>query len=72
MNNHIPYGIRHGKRVTIDQLSQSERGANCNCICEFCGKPLVAIFSDTGVIRSHFRHHLGYIHCHFDYDESYF
>jgi hypothetical protein len=69
MDKHIPYGIQYGKRVTIDQLNQNERGSNCNCTCEMCGYPLVAIFSDPEVMRPHFRHEKGHIHCHFEYDE---
>lgn len=69
MDKHIPYGIQYGKRVTIDQLNQNERGSNCNCTCEMCGYPLVAIFSDPVVMRPHFRHEKGHIHCHFEYDE---
>lgn len=69
MDKHIPYGIQYGKRVTIHQLNQNERGSNCNCTCEMCGYPLVAIFSDPEVMRPHFRHEKGHIHCHFEYDE---
>lgn len=70
MSKHIPYGIRYGKRVTIDQISPSERGSRCDCVCELCGHPLIAAFSDHGTTSSHFRHHRGYLHCHFDVDEG--
>jgi hypothetical protein len=55
--------------VTIDQISTSERGNRCDCICETCGLPLVAVL-DSEEMRPHFRHEKGHIHCHFDYDEN--
>jgi hypothetical protein len=70
MSKHIPYGIRYGKRVTIDQISPSERGSRCDCTCELCGHPLIAAFSDHETTRPHFRHQRGYLHCHFDVDEG--
>ena len=69
MNKHIPYGIRYGKRVTIDQILPFEWGSRCDCVCEACGLPLVAVIGSQEM-RPHFRHEKGHIHCHFDYDEN--
>jgi hypothetical protein len=71
MYKQIPYGIRYGKRVTIDEIKSTERGNRCDCICEICKLPLVAVI-DSLEMRPHFRHERGHNHCHFDRDEGMF
>ena len=56
MSNFVknPFGMRNGKLITISDLSDNERGAQCNCVCPDCeGKFLARI----GSIRTpHFAH----------------
>jgi ssDNA-binding Zn-finger/Zn-ribbon topoisomerase 1 len=68
MQGHIPFGIRNGKIITIDDIKPFERGTLCYCFCPNCEKPLIAVLESDYQIP-HFRHKKGQIHCHFQYDE---
>lgn len=67
-SKHIPFGIRYGQIITIDEIKSTERGNRCDCTCPNCELPLIAII-DSLEIRPHFRHEKGHDHCHFEYDE---
>lgn len=69
MLGYIPYGLRYGKMITIDEIKLSERGSLCDCLCPKCEKPLVAVL-ESSFQKPHFRHKKGYMHCSFDYDEG--
>lgn len=50
----LPFGLRNEKLIHISQLTETERGEKCNCICPNCKKPLSA---KMGEIRQyHFAH----------------
>lgn len=49
-----PFGIRNGKVVLIGELSQSEKGHACNCICPACSGAFIARIGDKN--RRHFAH----------------
>lgn len=68
MQGHIPFGIRNGKIITIDEIKPFERGSLCDCFCPNCEKPLIAVL-ESDYLVPHFRHKKGHIHCHFKYDE---
>ena len=50
-----PYALRDGKIVYIEDLSPSERGLACNCVCPCCGEIMVAKMGDVN--EHHFAHH---------------
>lgn len=37
-----PFGIRNGKIILVCDLTENERGLNCNCICPVCGCRYIA------------------------------
>ena len=37
-----PFGLRDGSIVTIEDISESERGKKCGCVCPSCGAALIA------------------------------
>lgn len=49
-----PFGLRNGKIVMIEDISNDERGLNCNCLCPNCKEPLIARMGD--VYCHHFAH----------------
>lgn len=49
-----PYGIRNGRIIHISELSDSDRGLKCNCICPACEEPLIARLGERKV--KHFAH----------------
>jgi hypothetical protein len=48
----LPYGIKDGELVTIDEVVS---GLACGCICQCCGKPLVA--RKGNFLTHHFAHY---------------
>lgn len=54
MNIKLPYGMKEGKLVHIDEV---ERGIACGCFCPGCNHPLVARKGEQTV--HHFAHHKG-------------
>lgn len=51
-----PYAkrIKDGELVFIDDLTESERGLKCGCICPCCGEPMIAKMGDYN--EHHFAH----------------
>ena len=68
MKGYIPFGIRFGEMITIDEIKPFEKGSLCDCFCPNCEKPLIAVL-ESDYLVPHFRHKKGHIHCHFEYDE---
>lgn len=56
-SNKIPYGLKDGKLVHVNQV---KNGLKCGCICPGCKAPLVA---NQGFMRSYFSHAPGFSHC---------
>ncbi len=50
----IPFGIKDGKTVLIDDIPVNLRGKACGCYCPLCEAPLVARLGDKRV--HHFAH----------------
>lgn len=50
----LPYGLRKGKLIHISELSDSEKGLRCNCICPHCNDQLIARLGKVRV--RHFAH----------------
>lgn len=38
----LPYGLKNGKIVHISEISESQRGLKCGCVCPVCNEPLQA------------------------------
>lgn len=53
-NIKLLFGIRDGKVVSINDISENERGLKCNCYCPSCGEPLQAKLGK--VKQKHFAH----------------
>lgn len=51
----LKYGIRDGKVVCINEISEQEKGLKCNCTCPGCGMPLQAKLGQ-GKKQRHFSH----------------
>lgn len=49
-----PFALRNGEIITIEDLSEDDRGINCNCICPSCKAPFQARFGKKRV--HHFAH----------------
>lgn len=54
-NIKLKYGIRNGKIICINEISEQEKGLKCNCICPGCGMPLQAKLGQ-GKKQRHFSH----------------
>lgn len=50
----LAFGLRKGKIVHIDELTEKERGLSCGCFCPSCGAPLQARLGQKN--RHHFSH----------------
>lgn len=50
----LAFGLKNGKIIHIDELSEKERGLSCNCVCPCCGAPLQAKMGSKN--RHHFSH----------------
>lgn len=48
------FGVRDGKIVSINDITENERGLKCKCSCPGCGKPLQARLGK--VKQKHFAH----------------
>lgn len=53
-NIKLLFGIRDDKVVSINDISENERGLKCNCYCPGCGEPLQAKLGK--VKQKHFAH----------------
>ena len=51
----LQYGIRDGKAIHIDDLTDENRGLKCNCTCPGCGAVLQARLGHQRI--RHFAHH---------------
>ena len=51
-----PFGLRNGKLITVNDLSEDERGLACNCVCPLCKDPFEA---RLGAVRIHHFAHSG-------------
>ncbi len=51
-----PFGLRNGVHITVNDLSETERGLACNCVCPLCKDPFEA---RLGNIRIHHFAHSG-------------
>ena len=51
----LKYGMRDGKIVSINEISEDEKGLRCNCVCPNCGIQLQARIG-TGKRQPHFAH----------------
>ncbi len=49
-----PFAIKNGKMVFIDDLSESERGLSCGCLCPVCEDKFIARMGDVKI--HHFAH----------------
>lgn len=49
-----PFGVRNGKIILIEDLTENERGNKCDCICPSCGDPFEARMGNVRV--HHFAH----------------
>jgi hypothetical protein len=49
-----PFAMKNGKMIFIDDLSESERGLNCGCLCPVCNDKFIARMGETNV--HHFAH----------------
>lgn len=49
-----PFAIKNGEMIFIDDLSESERGLSCGCICPVCEDKFIARMGDVKV--HHFAH----------------
>ncbi len=49
-----PFGLRDGQIILIEDLSKSENGLRCNCVCPACNEPFEARMGD--IRRHHFAH----------------
>lgn len=38
----LPYGLKNGKIIHISEISESQRGLKCECVCPVCHEPLQA------------------------------
>ena len=54
MNIKLQYGIRNDRVVSINEITQDERGLKCNCTCPGCGLPLQAKLGEKR--QKHFSH----------------
>ena len=54
MDVKLAFGVRDGKTILISELTEAERGGNCNCTCPACGEPLIAKKGNKN--RHHFAH----------------
>lgn len=54
MDVKLAFGVRDGKTILISELTEAERGGNCNCTCPACGEPLIAKMGNKN--RHHFAH----------------
>lgn len=52
MDIKLPYGLRDGQLVTIDEV---DRGLSCNCVCPTCNNKLIARKGD--IKEHHFAHY---------------
>lgn len=50
----LPFGIRDGRLISINEINESERGLKCNCTCAHCGDRLIAKLGKIKV--RHFTH----------------
>ena len=55
MNVKLHYGIRNNKVVSIDEITENEKGLKCNCTCPGCGMVLQARIGN-GKRQRHFSH----------------
>ena len=51
----LQFDVRDGKVVSIADITDSERGLKCNCVCPFCETRLEAKMGKTR--KHHFAHH---------------
>ena len=51
-----PFALRNGEIITIEDLTENDRGINCNCICPSCKAPFEA---RLGKRRTHHFAHTG-------------
>lgn len=49
-----PFAIKNGEMIFIDDLSESERGLSCGCLCPVCEDKFIARMGDVKV--HHFAH----------------
>lgn len=54
MNIKLPFGIRDNKIIHISEISEIERGFNCDCVCPQCGQRLKARLGEKNA--RHFAH----------------
>lgn len=64
----IPFGLKDGKLITVQDVPDNVHGIDCDCVCPSCHKPLVIIRAKDK--RTHFRHKASEMHCHYNYDEQ--
>ena len=62
-----PYAVRDNKVIYIDDLSETERGINCNCTCPKCGRPMLA---KMGCHRQHHFSHADEVSCQGSYESA--
>ena len=51
-----PFGLRNGKYITVNDLTEDERGLACNCVCPYCKDSFEA---RLGTVRIHHFSHSG-------------
>ncbi len=49
-----PFGMRDGRIIMIDDLTEAERGLNCGCVCQSCKVPFIAKLGQKNI--HHFAH----------------
>ena len=49
-----PFGLRNGVHITVNDLSETERGLACNCVCPLCKEPFEARLGNVRI--HHFAH----------------